>query len=83
MLSDKVYDGNQQRNTKEMRQKVHDAADVINNENRCIILNMYGTFRSQLTKVLIRNGNIVLLLLKMCKCIKNYGLYFISNMWKY
>ena len=40
MLSDIVYDGNQPRSIKELRQKVHDAADVINNEKRCVILNM-------------------------------------------
>jgi len=59
MLSDIVYDGNQPRNIKELRQKVHAAADVINNEKRGVILNMYGTFRSRLTKVLIRNGNVI------------------------
>ena len=59
IISDLVYDGNQQKNVKELREKINEAVDIINNEKRCVIKNMFGTFRSRLTQVLIKNRNII------------------------
>ena len=59
IISDLVYDGNQPKNVIELREKINEAVDIINNEKRCVITNMFGTFRSRLTQVLIKNGNII------------------------
>jgi len=59
LISDLVYDASQPKNIKELRLKINDAVDIINNEKRSVILNLYDTFRSRLTKVLIKNGNVI------------------------
>jgi len=58
MLSDIVYSDNQPKNTKELKEKIFEAVDVINTENRDISRNLYYTFRERLTKVLVAKGDL-------------------------
>lgn len=58
-ISDIVYDGNQPKSIPELRIKVNEAVNIINNDKRSMIVKMYNNFRSRLTKVLIANGNII------------------------
>jgi len=59
ILSDFVYAENQSKNMLELRLKINQAAYMINNTKRHVIINLYKTFRSRLANVLIRKGNII------------------------
>lgn len=59
ILSDFVYAEKQPKTVLELRQKINQAADMINNTKRHVIINLYQTFRSRLVNVLIKKGNII------------------------
>jgi len=59
MISDLVYDGVQPKDLNDLRAKINRAANVVNNEKRHVISNLYNTFRDRLVKVLLKKGNII------------------------
>ena len=59
VMSDIVYDGHQPKNIAELRMKVNEAVNIVNNDKRSMIVQMYHTFRSRLAQVLIANGNVI------------------------
>ena len=58
-ISDLVYRDLQPHNITELEAKISAAVYVLNSEKRSVILSLYRSFRQRLTKLLVKNGNIV------------------------
>lgn len=58
ILSDKVYDGPQFSNKRDLEHKIRLCVDEINKNERASIMNLYSSMRSRLLKVIVRKGNL-------------------------
>jgi len=58
-ISDPVYGGIQPISFNELWLKINEAADIVKDEKRLVILNLYQTFRNILATVLVKKGNII------------------------
>lgn len=59
IISDEVYNGPQPKNKPDLRKRVHDALLVINSTKRHVIKDLFTNYRSRLTTLLIKRGNII------------------------
>ena len=58
-ISDLVYEGLQPKNNKDLEQKIWHAVDEINQRKRVVVMDLFKTFRSRLTKILRCTGNLI------------------------
>jgi len=58
IISGMVYDGPQLNSVNELERKISDVIHTINNEKRQLIIDLYGSIRRWLCKVLASNGNL-------------------------
>ena len=61
IISDIVYDGLQFNNVQELAGRISNVIRAINNEKLQLIIDLYGSMRNRLCKVLIAKGN-------LCNC---------------
>lgn len=59
MLSDDVYNGPQPRNKIELRQRIFKAVDNVNSTKRNVVKALFDNYRSRMTAVLLKKGNII------------------------
>jgi len=57
IISDLVYDGPQFDNLKDLQRKISEVIEIINSTKRQVIIDLYGSVRGRLCKVLKSNGN--------------------------
>lgn len=58
IISDMVYDGPQFNNLRELQIRITETIQVINNERRQNIIDLYGSLRARFCKVLMSKGNL-------------------------
>ena len=59
ILTDLIYDEEQPKDKKELKNRLMKAVHTINTEKRSIVLNLYHTYRERLVNVLKCKGNLV------------------------
>lgn len=59
MMSDIIYEQQQPKSKKELRERIHEAAWQLNSRRFESMLNLYKFFRQRLTTLLLKNGNLI------------------------
>lgn len=59
MISDIIYEERQPNSKAELRQRIHEAILLLNSSRTKDMIKLFTYFRKRLTKVLIKNGNLI------------------------